>query len=266
MIYFIESIPAGGKSYYARKTLNQLGGDAILYKEEYYNPIDVFRQALLTENEYSALLKSVQVTLPMEDVKKIISEFENGISQMDRFLFLPYMHASQSKIYISKYLPYLYQKEICDGQIHYSTYFEIILNRIRKFIQSKDSNKNYIFEGAILHNPLITILGEYSLSEDMILSFYWDVYKILRDEDYVFRYINVENVRQCVLYANQKRSNASEYNWMAGFDWWFKHSKNYSNYRGIEGIIAFSNSIKEIEEKILYQIPFEITKIERRIV
>ena len=50
MIYFVEGAPAVGKSFYSRRLREKLEEkkEVVYYKEEYKNPIDLLRQAILS--------------------------------------------------------------------------------------------------------------------------------------------------------------------------------------------------------------------------
>ena len=266
MIYFVESIPGGGKSYYSRKIDRKAEKRTIYYKEEYYNPLDLLRQAVLTNEEYKHFLSDVNGKCCNENEYLLIkARIEAVLTSLDDRVFIPFLHIDTSNESVNALLMNLYSYEYDDGFVPYTDYCETILKRLECFLHSCDPSVDYIFEGALLHNPLFTILGFYDLTDSEIIKFYECIYSLLSSYEYEIHLIEVDNIKKAIVATAHNRMMAGNLTWENGFDKWFIQTKNYSNLNGIDGIVAFSKDIINYEKMIIDTVPFKNKIIERRI-
>ncbi len=266
MIYFVESIPAGGKSYYARRKLEELGENAIYFKEEYFNPIDFLGQAMLTKKEYNDLISNIICYSNKKDsTDELINRIKVSTTVLDEFFFVPFMHLCTNDERVSDIILSLNDKVIDNGRVDFDIFCRLLIRRVLCFLDSYDLDRDYIFEGALLHNPLIPIIGYYDITVDDILSIYNRLYNILNQTNYIIEYVDVSDIRVAIKKAAIKRRNSSDFDWEKGFDCWFRKSKKYTNYAGLSGITKFAIELHDYQKKIIDEIPLKTEIIERRV-
>lgn len=266
MIYFVEGSPAVGKSFYARKLQREMESfrSVIYYKEEYKNPIDLLRQAVLTEEEFDAFMMTLKGLCTNKFYKEIKQNIFDSITEANGLLFVPFMHIRTETKEQHNYLYSLYNREIDDGKCSYSFYCDIIIGRLMTFLQNAENDKDYIFEGALLHNPLFSILGFYDVDKCEIIRFYNSIEKILRQTEYEIHLVECDDTEKVISRALETRVN-QDYNWVAGFDSWFGQTNKYKDFNGKTGIVAFSKDVEWCENYILRNVPLKKTIIKREV-
>lgn len=264
MIYFVEGAPAVGKSFYARKLQKEAIRATIYYKEEYKNPIDLLRQAVLTEEELDAFLMTLKEMCTDAFYKEIEQSIYDSITEADGMLFVPFMHIRTETEEQHNHLYSLYNKEIDDGKCSYSFYCKTLISRLVKFLQNIENDKDYIFEGALLHNPLFSILGFYDVDESEIIHFYESIEKILRQTEYEIHLVQCDDTNRVITHAIETRGY-QDYGWATGFDRWFGQTCKYKEYKGKNGIVTFSKEIDRCENDILKNVPLKKTIIKREV-
>lgn len=266
MIYFVESFPGGGKSYYSRKLFKNAEQKTTYYKEEYHNPLDLLRQAVLSKPEYEKFLLDIKELCNNEIEYKLIENriFEE-LTVLEDKVFIPFLHIFSSNDRARNKLLELYNYEYDDGFVQCQEYCDTILKRLKYFLENYEQDINYIFEGALFHNPLVTILGFYDMKREKILEYYEKIYELLCPYEYEVVMIEVDDIRKAVYTTAQSRMSDGNSIWEKGFENWFKQTRNYSNLSGIEGIISFAEEIMEYENWLFASIPFKKKIIEREI-
>lgn len=266
MIYFVESFPGGGKSYYSQKLHKSAEKRIIYYKEEYHNPLDLLRQAVMTRAEYKKLLSDIYELCSNEkEYRSIESRISEELTVLDDKVFIPFLHINTSNELVSNLLLNLYNYEYDDGLVSCKEYCDIILKRLNHFLVNYEQSSNYIFEGALFHNPLFTILGFYDMGKEEILGYYQSIYSMLCPYEYEIDLIKADDVKKAIFTTAQNRMSAGNLTWEKGFERWFKQTRNYSNLSGMEGIVSFAKEIIKYENLLLETIPFTNKIIERRI-
>lgn len=264
MIYFIESIPGGGKTYYSRNLQNEISNNVIYYREEECNPIDLQRQAVLSKSEYYDFLQTLDSLFEdKEAAENIKVEIECSLTKLNDLVFLPFMHIRTENKSAKKLLYSLYKNEVNDGMVVFEKYRDLLLSRISNFLEEYNKDINYIFEGALFHNPLITILGFYDMQYCEIRDFYEEIFRLLKDHKYVIKLIVVDDIDSTVRYTAKKRKDSKGFSWQEGFEMWFLQSNNFRSYKGVDGIITFAKEISKVELDLIRDIRFEADIIER---
>lgn len=264
MIYFVEGIPGGGKSSYSRKLYEESNGNAIYFKEEYKNPIDLLRQAVLSKEEYNRFCADIyNVCKNFADADEVYVQIKSSVTYLGEKVFLPYMHINTKNKTLKKALLSLYDKEVDDGKTKYDEYCNLIIKRLSYFIKCHKAESDYIFDGALFHNPLISILGFYKLPVERILCFYREIHSILKHSEYTVYLIHVNDIGSVIEKTAKNRYSLKGFVWQQGFEQWFSQTLNYKNNRGIKGIIDFAKEISDYEELVIREIPFNTKIIER---
>lgn len=256
LIYFVESIPAGGKSTYSKDLFLKRRNTTQYFRENFKNPIDLLRQAMLSDSLYGDFIKRIENSCTQIEFRTIKKEIENNITKMDDKIFFPYLWLMSYNISDVSLFEELYNYEVDDGKIDYIQYTNIIYRRFEIFLKEIEKNKDYIFEGVLFHNPLITILGYYNCDFNTLRSFYTGLYGLLKMYEYQVVYIQVDKIEEAVAHAAGVRMDKFDYNWVNGFNRWFSDSKNFKDYVGVDGITRFAIKIKQYEELIISTIPF----------
>jgi len=88
MIYFVEGAPAVGKSFYSRRLKGQMEEkkEVVYYKEEYKNPIDLLRQAVLSQTEYAHFMNKLRTLCSNETFELLERDITNSITSVDDML------------------------------------------------------------------------------------------------------------------------------------------------------------------------------------
>lgn len=267
MIYFVEGAPAVGKSFYSRRLKEKLEDkkEVIYYKEEYKNPIDLLRQAVLTQTEYANFLHQLRSICTDESFKMIERDIINSSTDIDNMVVIPFMHIKTYSEEQRMCLDSLYEKEMDDGKSLYNDYCEMLIKRTQKFLEEYEPEKDYIFEGAILHNPLFSILGFYNVSERELINFYKEIETLLSSVEYEFHVVCCNSINNAIEHAIASRKAQDSFGWQEGFDRWFCQSVNCKSFHGKEGIVLFSEEIACYERIILENVFPKYIKIKREV-
>lgn len=266
MIYFVEGFSGAGKSFYSRRLYKKAVRKTTYFKEEYQNPLDLLRQAVLSQKQYEELINDVKkLSSDFKSAAQIEQSISSGVTRLDEKYMVPFLHIDTQNAAIRNRLFELYHLEYDDGMASCKEYCDLIAQRLQKFITTVDENQDYIFEGAFFHNPLLTILGYFDMSQEELLAFYRRLYELLQLADYEINIIRVNDIEKTIKITAQNRKQAGDIMWQKGFEQWLEQSKNYKDCKGLEGIISFSKEIADCEEFLLNEIPFTKRIIERRV-
>lgn len=267
MIYFVEGAPAVGKSFYSRGLKEELEEkkEVVYYKEEYKNPIDLLRQAVLSQTEYSHFMNQLKALCTNETFVVLERDIANAITRVDDMFIIPFVHINTYTDEQRRCMDSLYEKEIDDGKSLYKDYCEMIIKRIQKFLNEYESEKDYIFEGALLHNPLFSILGFYDVTERELLDFYKKIETVLSSVEYEIHVVCCDSIINAIEHAITSRKTQATFGWQDGFDKWFSQSVNYRDFHGKEGIVLFSKEIESVENFIIERVFSNYKKIKREV-
>ena len=267
MIYFVEGAPAVGKSFYSRRLKKKLEEkkEVVYYKEEYKNPIDLLRQAVLSQTEYSHFMNQLKELCTNESFVMLERDITNAITRVDDMYVIPFMHINTYTGEQRKCMDSLYEKEIDDGKSLYKDYCKMIIKRVQKFLNEYESEKDYIFEGALLHNPLFSILGFYNVTERDLLDFYKKIETILSSAEYEIHVVCCDSIKNAIEHAIASRQTRVVLGWQDGFDKWFSQSVNFKDFHGKDGIVLFSQEIESAEILILERVFSNYKKIKREV-
>ena len=192
-------------------------------------------------------------------------DITNSITCVEDMLVIPFMHINTYTDEQRRCLDSLYEKEIDDGKSLYKDYCSMIIKRIQKFLNEYEPEKDYIFEGALLHNPLFSILGFYDVTEREIIDFYKRIETVLSSVEYEIHVVCCDNIRNAIDHAIFSRKTHATLGWQEGFDRWFSQSINYADYHGKEGIVLFSKEIECVEGVILERVFSNFIIIKREV-
>ncbi len=261
-IHIVEGLPAVGKSTYSLALQSRLKRSkipTIYYKEETSQPVDLFRQAVLKMDEYTALLSMPLPTTFLAGLEQ--NSFPLGPYRIVAYTTLDYGPQVQKTI-----LPIMRAHDIGDGRVPFTEYCRLHLYLWERFVKTaQSSQKNYITEGAFLHNQLLDILGFYDPPDSVLVSYYRKLMDIIAPLQPRFYYVYPSDIRLLIDNALSERGYEKG-TWGYGFERWLKNSvygrKNH--LRGRKGMVATCERLHETSLFVLDQIDADVDMIKRQ--
>ena len=224
----------------------------LYYEHEISNLLDFTRKACLSEDEFSDFINKLTVRLQQaydkNDVPYLMERVYKNSVYMDGEWWVSLYKIGFSESSANDIVRELYAKEICGGLVSLDVYlskYERIWNLCLKEL---DQNKNHIFEGALLHNPLLDLIGHYMLSDDEILLFYKELFDVINPEYAKIEYILPDSVRNVIQKAAYERKASvplwkdSLINWSENCSYGKKHA-----LKGMEGAITLCEEMTRVQ-------------------
>ena len=167
-IIIIEGLPGSGKTTFAQQLyddLKALGKNPKRFLEGEMHPIDFAWIAVLTDEQYQALLKDYP-----EDQAAIKAQttYEN-----DKILL------AYTRVRLQQYDPKFYE-QLSAYEIYrlndLATFLKMHIERIKTFVKTLTSNDTYIFECIFLQNHINELILKYHLSWDKMTHYFHQLY------------------------------------------------------------------------------------------
>ena len=222
-IYFIEGIPGIGKTTLSLTVENSLLQKAKKVKryEEHSceNPLDMTRKAFLSQTEYKLFVEKCVALAKGSKYSSndIIAEIEARTSFESEHAIISYLQPYFENEAIIQELRQLYRREICNGHISEKEYMDVILSMFFKFSKDAQDDWFYIFDGALLQNILLDMIGFYNVSSEALKVFYNKLLSILAAFEIVILYLYDKNVETIL---NETNSARAKMNWLSKYDAW----------------------------------------------
>lgn len=222
-VYFVEGLPAIGKSALARKLLAEEATNKIVcyYKEETCQPIDLFRQAILSPKQFNEFISLFPHLYP---------EIEKNSYRINDYYIIAYTMLSDPNAMLE-----LHKYDLGDGQVPFSTYkqwHECVWNNFKKIALESETD-TFIMEGAMLHNQLLDIIGFYDYDYNDLLNYYKKLVGHLSCFDTKLYFINCNNIERLVTSSLAERGTHPG-SWGNGFHKWME-SSSYCQKNRLEG-------------------------------
>lgn len=260
-LHLVEGLPAAGKTTYSYRLQSRLsasGNPAMYYKEETCQPVDLFRQAVLTEELYASLAE-MSLSAPFRTALAQ-NTYSCGPHKIVSYTSLPYDRETRGTVF-----PILLARDIGDGRVPFTQYRQLHLQLWEKFVKTaRDSQQNYVTEGAFLHNQLLDILGFYDLPDAELLAYFRELLDLMAPLRPHVYYIYPSDIGRLVDFALSERGD-QEGTWGYGFGKWleFSHFGRKNRLSGRDGIVAVSRRLHEVSLSILENASVEFELIER---
>ena len=261
-LHLVEGVPAVGKSTYSyrlKSELESIGMNVKYFKEETCQPVDLFRQAVLTKEQYLKIIN-------MNPSGKFIKEIEENSCNLGVYIIVAYTQLNYSSQLEKEVFSLMRKFDIGDGHVDYNEYkrFHFLLwDEFAK--KTKEEDCCYIAEGAFLHNQLLDIIGFYDLSYDSIKSYYSTLISIILPLKPRVYYLYPSNVEILVNNALKERGCWSG-SWGHGFFKWLQYSQfgKRLNLSGKEGLTTVYRKLNDLSLQILDDSGLDIDFIERK--
>ena len=254
----IEGMPGVGKTTFSRSLYNQISmatNNCNLYLEETCQPIDLFRQAVLSKTEYNSLVHHY----PDNEYELERNSFFTGEYQIIAYTMLT----------CAKLVEKLRAYDIGDGRTsfdQYKNYHLMLWKYFASTTHKKRTDWQYISEGSFLHNQLFDIVGFYTYTIDELLDYFGELINILSVSKLRIKlyYLYVTNIPRLVDNTIIERGVTAG-TWGAGFENWLKESPYGRNNSliGRTGMIQAYSYIDELARIILRQTNAPVEYIDR---
>ena len=240
-LFMVEGIPGAGKSdaaEYIVDCLARRGEKADWFEEnDYEHPADYTFHAYMSFDQIKELAQEEQVQLYAEGIE-VLSGLVIPLTKISVSLF-------------EKILPYkIYDK------LDWEAEKPVMLNRWLSFSHAAQTNSRiYIFEGALLQNPVCEALIRFDLDFSEIREYVKAVYQTVSILRPVVVYLNRTDVKTCAEQVCRQRGDSWEKK-MIGFYTGHTFAKN-NGLNGLDGYIACLERRQSVELEILDALPAE---------
>ncbi len=240
--YFIEGLQGAGKTTFAQRFFEKLGGYQI-FREGDFSPVELAWCAYVTEEEYDNILMEYP-TIEEEIKAKTVMEGRHRIICYTQILTdIPDFHKNLERF------------EIYNGNLDKASFEKVILERFRNW-----DGEGQIFECSVFQNIIENQILYLMMTEEEILDFYQRLKCILTDKPYRIIYLDVEDIAGGVDIIRKERSDDG------GNELWFPLMVRYleeSPYGkanaliGLEGMLGHFRKRKSLEHRIIDEVFLE---------
>ena len=260
-IHLVEGLPAAGKStfsYILQAKLRQEGRTTVYYKEETSQPVDLFRQSVLPQEEYAALA---------DRYPSLREELEQNSFASGPYHVVAYTKLRYDAQLRCTALEELRSYDIGDGRVPLSEYQRLHLYFLRQFVtRAQKTSQDYIVEGAFLHNQLLDIIGFYDLPEAALVAYYRELLEVLAPLRPHIYYIYPSNIEALIDSALTERGE-SEGTWGWGFASWIECAPygQRKSLHGRSGMAAVYRQMHRASRFLIEGIGADAEWIERQV-
>lgn len=252
MIHFIEGTLASGKTTLAEKLFDscrRAGKTAALYCEhDASNPLDFTNRAFLDTEEFTRLKARLTAAFHShygEDYAYGLHKLEQSTQSFAGGLLVHIPTLASNDDRINRELAQLESFQLCNGVLPKERYMELLTLRWAAYAASFVPETESFFEGALLQNPLLDLIGWYQLSLEELRGFYKCLTGLFPPHNYAISFIHVSDIPSALSKAGRERNN-SRVPWIESFVAWVEHTP-YGQARcltGFDGAVSFSETIQ----------------------
>lgn len=270
-VFLVEGLPAAGKTTFSKKLHHHLtanGRNCLFFPEESSQPVDLFRQAVMTPDQYDCFIDRCQKLSAMDgsfsydDVNEQLEK--NLYRSFDRVVIAYTMLDTGSPIQ-DMLMRSLRQYDIGDGRTTFDQYRQYHLLLWKHFSDNyAQPETDYVLEGAYLHNQLFDLMGFYDLSEQELSGYFEKLLGCLSNFYIKIYYICTDNIEKLVEKSIVQRGTGNG-TWTDGFEKWLRRSPYGRRHKlgGRSGMVRTYNDLNTIASKILLNLPCDVEYIVR---
>ncbi len=236
---FIEGIQGSGKStlvnniYKSKPELN-------ICREGDYCPVDLAWCAYMSKEEYETVLEKYS---PIKDdiVKNTVKEQEHYIVSYTKIITdIPGFHKD------------LENYEVFNGRKTLPELKQIIFARYKNFI-----GEGYLFECAFFQNIMEDLILFHMLSDEEIIEFYGELFKLVDKEKFMLLYLMNDNLEESINVIKKERSdeegNELWYDMMLGYLADSPYGRRYG-LKSFEDLVNHFKHRQELELTIIREV------------
>ena len=248
-LILIEGIPGSGKTTFARKIAvwyQNRGTMTNLYIEGQSHPADLGWNACVPVIEYDGILQKYGL---LRDEIKFNTVFEG-----DTAIIAYTQIRTDNRDFYSKLEAY----EVYDGRVPDDTFFKLHYNRWRSFGQSAEHKDELnIFECAFMQNHVNELLFWRNADEDAVIAHHSKLIDSVKLLSPVLIYLSQPDIKETIQRIARERVSPEHGNWIDRCISYCENSPfgKRRNIKGLDGAIEFFTIRKQLEVKILAQLP-----------
>lgn len=246
---FIEGIPGSGKTtvsgklkeYYETK-----GQKVKLYNEGDLHPIDLAWCALFSKQEYDELLKDYP---EHEEIirKNSLVEEDQVIVAYTKMGF----HPGENPV-----MDICEEKEIYQGKVSLEEFKTVHLRRWKAFVDQVDEETLYIMECIYFQNHIVELMGQYDLSDEVIIKYLADLMETVLPLNPKLIYLTQDDMRETINRVAVERLSPDHSKWRDWIDIVIEYTDGMPfskarNQSGLEGTFHFFEHRKTLELKTI---------------
>ena len=272
MVVFVEGALASGKTTHAyriKESLEKQQKQAVVYDEHVIsNPLDLSVKVLLKLDEFKEFREDLYSEMLKLNAEDRVAVWKKRLEDSCLFLNGYVLIALDTLFYgrneLMEIVAQLYPKRIDAGWLEPQLFQQLLINRYRVFFSQFPEHEYLIFDGSLLMNPLLVLLGRYNFSFEEIKKIYMELSQYIKDRSFRVDLINTPETSGLLLEANKTR-NSSIKGWLDGLGEWVEEGRfgRDRKLRGIDGAIAFNNELFQIEQRIVKECGFPYKLIDR---
>lgn len=272
MLYFVESTLAGGKTTFASKLANNLRKQdrtPHFYREhEAKNPLDFTLRAYLSSEEYLAFYTKMIPLLRAHYLDDFEYGLERLVSAVEPFEEGFLIHCGDlyfNDLALRNEIENLSAYGLQGGRIKVEKYKTLLAQRFASFFRGIPFDDDYIFEGALLQNPLLDLFAFYQESYTELADYYSELLKDIDRTRIELYFIKVTDKDSMLKKAAVER-RSSHIPWIDAYITWVEKSPYGITNKlfGFEGAVKFSEELEKVSLYVASKCDFPIKIIERK--
>lgn len=236
---FVEGIQGSGKSTLVNNIYKSKPGLNIC-REGDYCPVDLAWCAYMSKEEYEAVLEKYSL-IKDDIVKNTVIEQEHYIVSYTKIITdIPGFHKDFENY------------EVYNGRKSWNELKCIILTRFRNFIEA-----GYLFECSFFQNIMEDLMLFHMLSDDEIIEFYGELFKLIDKEKFMLIYLMNDNLEESINIIKKERSdeegNELWYDMMLGYLADSPYGRRYG-LKSFEDLVNHFKHRQELELTIIREV------------
>ena len=252
-IIIAEGLPGSGKSTWLCQKFQEMCRlcPCECYLEETSQPIDLFRQAIISKQDIYGAVDTFSQSFP-EEKNNLLHWLQKNSYEFDEMMVVAYLQVANETEAVQLFAAGLRQYDIGDGRStfdSYVTYHQVLWRRFASYVY--DPNKVFLSEGSLFQNQLFDLIGFYELDDQAIFKYYKDLLMTFDARLLRIELIDVDDIDMLINHTLATRPG-----WMNLLNNWFLHAPwaRHGHLNGIEGLKALYLRLQGIYRTIPHEL------------